>query len=293
MLVLVWIACQVASPPSVAKLRFAPWGSDTEAKGLVQRMLQVNKPWLEPRAVSAAYSLHRSVTTYSLRHGIQHQTQLLGPYSIVPGCKRALRVGSIVYTPLHVMVGTSTNYTVRMLGRTRWRGKPVIGVAVTFASLVACEIGMGGQTNGRCCYASYGGTNVLFLIDPAKGVPLLMRTSSTLYLTAVSTFQKETVLEFAPDFFEIDGGLAPRGFDWKDNMGAFREHQDFQIRGGAWIFNRGRGVWPMRDTGPGAMRGPIMFVVSLIAGNLHSSQELQLTAFRLIGEKQDPATNGH
>ena len=151
---------------------------------------------------------------------------------------------------------------------------------------------MGGQTNGRYSYSSYGGTNVLFLIDPAKGVPLLMRTSSTLNLTALSTFQKETVLEFAPDFFEIDDGLAPQAFDWKDNMGAFREHQEFQIRGGAWIFNKGRGVSPLMDTGPGAMRGPIMFVVGLIAG-YSMSQELQLTAFRLAGEKQGSRPTTH
>ena len=207
-LVLAWIVYRILSPQNLANLKFTPWGSDAAAKALVQRMLRVNKPWLEPAAVSATYSLQTSSINYSFAHGCRRQHSTLGPFSIVPGCTPGLRIGSIFQTPLHAMVGGSTNYAVKLLGRTKWRGRNVVAVDVAFASPIRCYMGIGGRADRPYSNSSYDPKTVRMLIDAAKAVPLLLLTSSSSKLSNIPI--DETVSEFVPRFFELNGGLAPR-----------------------------------------------------------------------------------
>jgi hypothetical protein len=274
-----WWAAHRDAP--IDNLAFTPASSDADAKVLVQRMLQVNRPWLEPRSVHASYSLHRDFNEFSLLHGHQENHGTLGPFSIVPGCKQALRIGLTVETPLHAMVGESTNYTVRMLGETKWRKQRVLGVEVSFASPVRCAVGMGGQKISYS-FAGYQAKEVRILIDPEKAVPLLLRTSAELNIPR--TPKLKTVWEFSPQFLELDDGLAPRALDWRDNSNVCREHQEFQVVNGIWLFSRGRSVI---STG-GGYGGLFSNLLRRILTMGHDSQELQLVGFELTGGEPNP-----
>jgi len=281
-LALAWLLTHLE--PRIQELTFTPAGSDAEAKALVERMLRVNEPWLNPKPISARYSLHRSYHNYSVLHGHQQTEQDLGPYSVGPGCKEALRVGSILHTPLHEMLNQPTNYSVKMVGSAKWKGRSVVGVDVAFEKPIDCQVGLGGQGRALYSWSSDPVESVRLLIDPAKAVPLLLRTSARLNIPRNPVY--ESWWEFAPVFFKLGDGLVPQAFDWRDSKNNFQEHQQFQILNGVWIFDQGRAVHP---SGSGIHPRGLSGVVSELVARLQagrSDQTLRLTNFTYTGESQ-------
>jgi len=263
----------------IEDLTYTPGGADEDAKDLIDRMLRVNRPWLEPKPVFASYSLHRKRRDFSLAHGLKREQETLGPYSIVPGCKQAVRVGSIVQTPLHAMIGQSTNWTALLLGRAKWRGTKVVAFDVMFDPPVRCAIGMGGQSSAAFSSCSYQVNDVRILMDLDKAVPLVMRTFT---LGDPTGDKHETVWEFAPQFAELNDGLAPLGLDWSESDSSFREHQEFHLVSGIWIFARGKAVLPRMPSPsfPGSYLGNLTRRFLTLG---HASQELELKALQLQG----------
>ncbi|MGO8930282.1 MAG: hypothetical protein ACLQU3_25725 [Limisphaerales bacterium] len=265
-------------------MTFTPAGSDAEAKALVERMLRVNEPWLNPKPISARYSLHRSYHNYSVFHGHRQTEEDLGPYLAGPRCKAALRVGSIMHTPLHEMINQPTNYSVKMVGSAKWKGRTFAAVDVTFGKPIHCQVGLGGQGRSNYSLSQYQAEGVRLFIDPGTAVPVLLRTSARLNVPTNPVY--ETWWEFAPVFFKLGDGLVPQAFDWRDNENNFREHQQFQILNGVWIFDQGRAVIPggsgIRPRGLSGMVGELL--VCLNSGR--SDQILRLTNFTYTVESQ-------
>jgi len=247
-------------------------------------MLHVNEPWLNPKPINARYSLHRSYHNYSVFHGHQQTEQDLGPYSVGPGCKEALRVGSILHTPLHEMLNQPTNYSVKMVGSAKWKGRSVVAVDVAFGTPIRCQVGLGGQGRSQYSLSQHQAEGVRLLIDPGKAVPVLLRTSARLNISAHPVY--ESWWEFAPEFFELHDGLAPQAFDWRDNENNFQEHQQFQILNGVWIFEQGRAVITSGSgIRPRGLWGKATdLFVRLNFGR--SDQTLRLTNFTYTGESQ-------
>jgi hypothetical protein len=265
---LVWLPGSRVAP--IQDLTFVPGGTDEQAESLVARMLQVNRPWLEPKPVFASYSLAREWHDYSLIGRFKHERYKLGPYSVTPGCRRALRVGSIVRCPLQAMLAQATNFTVRMLGHTIWKGTNLVAVEVVFGSPIQCDVGMGGQANATFSSERYGVETARMLINEGRAIPIVIQTAFT--SGRPKPTQRRTMWEFAPQFFELDNGYAPRAFDFRDGEGLFAEHQEFQVVNGAWIFDWGRAVIPYKAS-PGRSLADLIGDVLTLG---HANQKLQL-----------------
>ena len=265
----------------IEDLAFSP--SDVDPKPLVERMLRVNKPWLEPRPVEGSYALRRTYHLYSLTHGFKREEQALGPYQIEPGCSRTMRVGSMVVTPLQAMTGRrSNNYTARMVGQTKWKGRSVLAIDVRFSPAIRCGVGMGGQKGASYSSATFPVDTTRIFIEPLKAVPVLLLTSS---MIGSPGLKHETTWEFSAPFYELADGVAPRAFDWGDHSD-FHEHQEFQIVDGGWIFKKGRATFSV---------GPILPTRSFLENCLervknlgHCAQELQLVNLQLNETNRDP-----
>jgi len=297
-LVAAWLMAQRQTRPE--DLVFMPAGLDQQAVTLVARMLETNKPWLEPKPLRASYSLRRTFRQYSWRGRLTTQ-QTLGPYAITPESSQEVRVGALVWTPLHAMVagepgphakrwfrhgdeGGPVGYTVRMLGQTRWRGKQVIGLEITFDSSERCTVGTGGQVDGTYNVSTFGAQKARILLDATRAIPVLIGTCSDPDRTVV--FRWEYLWEFPSRFSEIAGGLAPESFTWRDLREPFGKHyekQEFQIFTGAWIFKRGTGVW--RPSTPALPGSALKQMVDRLKGFRYERQEAKMLNLKLQPEQ--------
>jgi len=265
------------------KLGYTPAGSDDDAKDLVAKLLQINKPWLQPAGLPAtySYSLHRRYAGYFLNRLPQREESDSGPFLIAPGCSPPVRVGSIVETPLHAMVRDPTGYTSRMVGLTTWGRQKVVAVDVIFASPVRCAVGMGGQSNTSYSSSSYQVKQARILIDPVRAVPVLILSSTA---GSAQTADYGATWEFADGYLEINGGLAPRAFNWNDTR-AFRERQEFQVVNGLWLFKNGQATW--RNPVFGFQTSPWETIRSWS----RASQQLELVNLRLENDRANSLTN--
>ncbi len=214
----------VEVPP--ADLVYRKEGSDADAQALVARVLKANHPWLEPTPANATYSLLREA------EGAQERS---GPFSTVKGCKSAVRVGSIVWTPLHSMGRKDARYTVHMVGKAQWKGKNLVAVDVTFDPPVRSAVGLGGQGNTNYSYCDSSTATARIVLDAMKALPLVIDCSSA---AAPQSIRFRCTWAFDPDFFAVNGGVAPKTFYW-DGKSVMRERQEFQLVGGLWIFKQG------------------------------------------------------
>jgi hypothetical protein len=240
-------------------MKFTPAGSDEDAKRLVERVLEANKPWLEPKPVEATYWLSREAGATKERSG---------PFLIGKGCKPAVRVGSIVRTPLHNVARKDTRYTLRMVGKAEWKGKSLLAVDVAFDPPDRGAVGFGGQAGTTYSSCDYSTATARIMIEPTKAIPLFMECWSE--VLPQSDRRYRCVWAFDPDFFEIDGGFAPKLFVW-DDVSSFSERQEFQVVGGVWIFKQG-------DAWYGAEN------LSGMSGHI---QKLELLDLQLVREKED------
>jgi hypothetical protein len=210
-------------------------GGTEDAAALVARTLAVNKAWLDPPPVQGHYQLWWPPMT-------NQSERVQGPFSFEGepsnGWERfsdPYRVGSMVWTPLHVMASGKTPYTVIGEGSTNWNGVNAVIIDVAFATNVSCAVGMGGQANvsySECNYHQIRSARLL--IDPTNAVPLWMQTATS----PTNTFQYSPIWNFDPTFLAANGGLAPQSLDWSEPT-TFVEHQDFQVVEGVWIFKSG------------------------------------------------------
>lgn len=258
-----------AEAPEISRLTFTSAGSEEEAAKLIKRMFEVNKPWLNPAAAALSYKLEitRSQTSVIPSKWRKPEHVQLGPFSVEPkplpppptpisndmdaatvaehlsaAQQRLLRIGAELVTPIDYMANAPESYRLKMLGRTTWRSRPVIGVDVALDHWVQCRIGMDPDgRGGNVVYGwGYGTREVRILIDEEKSVPLLVIA----YTAQGGKYdpRKGTTFEFDPDFLVVDGGLAPRSVAWHsyDNYrGRLRMELEFQVVNGVWIFKDG------------------------------------------------------
>lgn len=226
----VWLLRKEAQYPVVEATptpTFVPGGSDEDAQVLVTRMLEGNQPWLKPCSISATYSLSRVY---------EGKTEDVGSYTVDQGGMHPLRVGSMIWTPLHSMA-KGVPYTVRMLGRTTTQGVSVVAVDVLFGTEYGDKVGMGGQANTTFSSRTMGGFRACrILIEPEKAIPLFIGCSRSPILPNQAFYF--TAWMFAPDFLEVDGKLAPHLIE-SIAESIFNERQEFQVVQGAWIFKTG------------------------------------------------------
>jgi RNA polymerase sigma-70 factor (ECF subfamily) len=236
-------------PPADLEWRAA--GSDGDAQALIERMLKANQPWIEPTPVKAAYSVLREAGATKERSG---------PFSITPqGCRPAVRVGSIVWTPLHNMAGKAARYTLRMVGKAKWKDRTLVAVDVVFDPPVTSAIGLGGQSATKYSSCEESTAKARIMIEPDKAIPRFIDCTRGPPRTNVKV---HSVWAFDADFFEIDGGFAPKMFVWED-VSAFRERQEFQVVGGVWIFKRGDAWWGAESPFPKSGRIQTVELVDL------------------------------
>jgi hypothetical protein len=99
---------------------------------------------------------------------------------------------------------------------------------------------MGGQVDasGQTSYTSGAAAvkTAAIFIDSRTAVPVYIET----HPSGTNAVQSTASWRFDPLFFEVDGGFAPRSFDF-DSSAVFRERQEFQVAGNVWIFKRGDG----------------------------------------------------
>jgi hypothetical protein len=190
-------------------------------------VLKANHPWIDPKPVNATYLLLRKVDA---------TTEKSGPFSIAIGCKPAVRVGSIVRTPLHDMANKNTRYTLRMVGKAKWKDRDLVAVDVTFDPPVDGAVGLGGQTGTSYASATFSVATARIMIEPSKTIPLFIACWSE--VIPQMNRRLHSAWAFDPDFFEMDGGVAPKNFVWED-VTFCRERQEFQTVGGVWIFKQG------------------------------------------------------
>jgi hypothetical protein len=201
-------------------------GSDEDAKALIARVLKANNAWIEPKPVKATYSVVRQA---------EGSPQRSGPFSVQKDCKRAIRVGSIVWTPLHSMAKKDTRYTAHMVGKAEWKGKNLVAVEVAFDPPVRCGVGLGGQGNTNYSSCEFSTATARIVFESARAIPLVIDCVSKV-LPQSDRFR--CVGAFDPDFFAVDGGVAPKTFYWEARS-AFLERQEFQVVNGVWIFKQG------------------------------------------------------
>jgi hypothetical protein len=130
-----------------------------------------------------------------------------------------------------------------MVGRTTWKFRRVVAVDVVFPGGIPCRIGMGphehGTNDGYAWY--YGVQEARILIDAKKAVPLCIISYPCPPYTKYDP-RTATTWDFSPDFFEVDGGLAPRWLKWHSHdvcRGYFWDLLRFQVVDGIWIFKNG------------------------------------------------------
>jgi hypothetical protein len=213
--------------------------SDPDAKALVDRMLVANAPWLAPSALTGSYSLLRTMAG-------ETNGQIIGPWAFQDKAKhlpsnptfiQVCRVGSLVWSPLHNMVYTSTNYSIHMVGPTNWNHMDLVAVDVNFDQRMFCQVAFGGQ--GDADFSAVGSDAQVnrILIEPTNAVPVFIQAKPD--DAHVGQFgYSESTWQFQLPFFQVQGGFAPRSFEW-DRSDILRERQEFQIVDQEWIFKHG------------------------------------------------------
>ena len=219
-------------------------GGDEDANTLLDRVIKANQPWLAPSPIHGSYSLLRQPAGADAaeRIGPCNMTNQgkASSYLNSPASQYADRVGSLVWTPLHQIYRKTSPYTPSLAGNTNWNGIPVIAVDVVFDPSILGQIGFGGQANSSYTYseATYWVELTRLLIEPTQAIPLYIETHGD----PTNAVQHDVTWKFDPSFFAIDGGFAPRAFEWND-PDFIRERQEFQLFEKEWVFKQGQAWW--------------------------------------------------
>lgn len=262
---------------ALTALNFSVPSAGPSAEDLLARVLATNRPWLAPAPAAVSYSLRETRRRHSpgSSRGDEPEKKIHGPFSAavaplpptpsVVGAwmsdeakeevrnaaeQRLLRVGATLESPLHYLASGETAYDARMVGETTWKGTRVLGIDLVFADGIQCRIGMGphrhGWNDGHAWY--YGCRDARLLIEPGQAVPLLLIAYT---MAGQVDPRRATTWELEPDFYEVDGGRAPRSLIWHSNdpsRGCERQRLEFQVAKGRWIFQRGEVRWDREPT---------------------------------------------
>lgn len=230
---------------SPESLTYTPIGPEVDAKTLVAKMFETNRPWLETQPIWASYKLRRKLRRISLenvyrlrslRHLFESQQSTEGPFTARWRSPEDLRVGAAIWTPLQGMFKNRDNYTVHAIGTTQWRGRQVLALEVNFFQPLGCEMGMGAGSF-HYSYARFPAQAARILVEPERALPLFIGTSAQGGFSAGQPYASGW--EFDPDFMPLQGGLAPRRVKWT-MQDTWDEDLEFQVTARqTWMFLRG------------------------------------------------------
>lgn len=218
-------------------------GPNEEAQTLLNRVLQTNQPWLAPRPLQGHYLLSRqragSGTIESIGPCYMINQDNPTSYFASPASRYADRVGSLVWTPLHDLYQQAAIYTLSAAGTNDWHGVPVVAIDLAFDPWIRGQIGFGGQAPMLTSYSAsnYRVTSARLLIEPTQAVPLQIETHDD-----SSSGPYDVTWEFDSNFLAVDGGLAPRAFEWNE-PDFCRERQEFELFEHEWVFQKGQAWW--------------------------------------------------
>jgi hypothetical protein len=200
---------------SPENLTYTPVGPEVDAKAVVAKMFETNRPWLDTPPIWASYKLRRKLRRISLenvyrlrslRRGFESQQSTEGPFTARWRTSEDLRVGAAIWTPLQGMFKNPNNYTVRAIGTTQWRGRRVLALEVNFFQPLGCEMGMGAGSF-HYSYARFPAQAARILVEPESDLPLFIGTSAQGGFSAGQPYASSW--EFDPDFlrhFRLETG---------------------------------------------------------------------------------------
>jgi hypothetical protein len=234
-----WFMGLLDSQPQ--NLRYGPAGSDNEAKSLLASVLATNTPWLDPETIWGKYSLRytskrcsltEAYRNRSLRPLYESNVRKQGPFLLSAATPRSRRTGAGLWTPLHTLLAKyQAPAAVRLVGKTRWRGKQVIALDVAFE--VPVQWGYFRSSDGdfppRDPFRF-----ARIVVDAGTFVPVFIGTWGASTFQAKPPFERTWV--FPSGFFGVDGGRAPR-LVVECHQGGSCE-TEFQVINGAWILKR-------------------------------------------------------
>ena len=223
------------SPAPTPTPTYAAGPSDTEAEGLLKQVLKVNEPWLNPISANIRYSLSRNGIVFD-------------NYTVNEGGPGAKRVGSLLYTPLHILYHKKPEYSIKSLGNTIYNGSVVSVLEITCNSRMSEYVGMGGQGDKSYSRSSNAVQAFRIFVDPQKAIPLFIGTSMAPFKAEQKGYS--TTWTFSPDFFTLSGGYAPHVIIAQNDV--FDERQTFQVVNGIWIYLNGEAWYDeYSSNGPG------------------------------------------
>ena len=201
--------------------------ADTEDQRFLNQVIKVNRPWLEPKPVKAEYEIFRN-------------GEFFRAYDITEKSPSYERLGTYVETPLHSAAWNSGPYEVKIMGTTEYKGHPATIFNLIFTGYVSDVYSLG--TKGLSISEHHQIRSGKIYVDT--------ETKTVLKLMSYSSNNPETdspvhTWEFNPEYFEIDGGYAPK--DLTAYGSVFNEYQEFQIVDGYW-FNKTGNAWYSDDT---------------------------------------------
>lgn len=221
------------------------------------RVCATNAPWLILPPAEGTYEI--------LRHTEDSGDELQGPFTIESELGSGWakyspnRLGSIIWTPMHMLARNSKVCSLSWIGETTYNGLSVVEVAGTFTSPYAdMSFGLGGQTHTSYSHSScHQLTSVHFLIETNQAIPI--------YMTA--SWEDDNMLaptwEFDPHYLTAAGGLAPSSV-YCVSPGNFSERQQFQVVNGLWFFQQGEAWWAEGQPWSGSIQTLVMTHLTLV-----------------------------
>lgn len=181
--------------------------SNPKAVEILNQAIEINKPWLFPKPIEAQYnySVNGASTTYYVKGG-----------GMTP-----LRVGSLCVTALHNLAYKISPYKATILHSDNL----TMDIEVWFSDRGKGLMQLGGQENAVSLKYDYEITYSVISLDMERMIPLKI----------VDNQNNQWV--FDPDFYSIDGGIAPKRFTFKSRD--LNEEQEFQVVDGVWILKNG------------------------------------------------------
>ena len=173
------------------------------------------------------------------------------------------------------MFHKTASYRIKYVGKAAFISTTVVVVDVIFDTPAGCEVGLAGQmvrgSVANYSHATYTVAKARVMIEPAKAVPTYIEETPPALPNQVAINRS---WQFDPDYYALDGGYAPRAFEWNDPR-FLRETQEFQLSDQEWIFKQGAS-W-------GNAFNPFELLVTIELTNLTIHNPLHLVMSRLDG----------
>lgn len=225
------------------------------AEQLLAHALEKSQPWLNPRPIQATYRMKE-----------------LGPYQVEGGGSNPLRVGSIIQTPLHVLLTLeSDKYEIISAGETWNNEAPIVAIDVLCDGMQREAIGFGGQAEVNYSSLSRSIRSFRIHLNQESLAPAFIEVG----ISPEPFFDRDfsSRWSFGPDFYVIDDGIAPKLVTYENSD--MTEWHQFQSIQGVWIFDRGESHYPKLNLGVSAK------MTDLIIQDRNDSVETQISGWPL------------